>query len=339
MNTPIKMVRWGILGYARIARENVIPAILRSSNSVLHALASRDASKVAEARTRFSFTKGYASYEDLLRDPDVDAVYIPLPNALHVPWTLRAAAHGKHVLCEKPLALSARDCERAIAACADRGVLLMEAFMVRYTARTAAVVDVLKKGELGDLRFIQSQYRFRLSNPASIKLKAELGGGALYDVGCYGVDFIGLTTDEIARAHTRQPEAIGVMPESVHVTSVRESGVDVSLSALLKYPGGLVAALHCGFNSEKRIFSEIVGTAGVLEIPDWVSNEAGMLTLTSANGRREIPFEASDRYRLEIENFADAVMGRCPPRVELAQSTRNAAVLERIFADIDHTTN
>jgi predicted dehydrogenase len=335
VNTPSTPVRWGILGYARIARENVIPAILRSTHSVLYALASRDDGKLAEARRRFEFAKGYTSYEELLGDPDVDAVYIPLPNALHVPWTLQAAAHGKHVLCEKPLALTAADCDRAIAACAERGVLLMEAFMVRYTARTAALVDVLRSGELGELRFIESEYRFRLSNPASIKLKPELGGGALFDVGCYAVDFVGVATDEVARRQSGLADAIGPNPESVSVASVREGGVDVSLSALLKYPGGLVAALHCGFNSEKRIFAEIVGTAGVLEIPDWVSDEAGTLTLTTAKERRGIPFDASDRYRLEIEGFVDAIQGRCPPRVRLGESARNARVLERIFAGIE----
>jgi predicted dehydrogenase len=328
-------VRWGILGYARIARENVIPAILRSNNSVLHALASREPEKLGEARKRYDFVKGYTSYEDLLRDPDVDAVYIPLPNALHVPWTLQAAAHGKHVLCEKPLAMNAADCERAIAACVERGVLLMEGFMVRYTARTSAVVDVLRSGELGELRFIHSEYRFRLSNPASIKLRPELGGGALYDVGCYAVDFVGVATDAFARTETGRPDSMGPLPESVHVASVCEGGVDHSLSALLKYPDGLVAALHCGFNSEKRIFSEIVGTTGVLEVPDWVSDEAGTLTLTTANGRREISFDASDRYRLEIEGFADAIRGRGSPRVRLVESARNARVLDRIFAGIE----
>jgi predicted dehydrogenase len=334
MSTPTKPVRWGVLGYARIARENIIPAIQRSSNSVLYALASRDENNLAEARTRCEFAKGYGRYEELLADPDVDAVYIPLPNALHVPWTLRAAASGKHVLCEKPLALTAWDCERAIAACAAHGVLLMEAFMVRYTARSAAVAQVLRSGELGELRFIHAEYRFRLTRPASIKLKPELGGGALFDVGCYAIDFVGLATDEAARTATGQPGVLAANPESIRVASVLEGGVDVSLSALLKYPGGLVAALHCGFNSEKRIFAEIVGTAGVLEIGDWVSGEAGALALTTAKGRKEISFEASDRYRLEIEGFADAIQERCPPRVRLVESARNASILERVFAEI-----
>ena len=334
MSQTIEKVRWGILGYARIARENVIPAILRADHSVFHALASRDANKLAEARTRFDFARSYGTYVDLLCDPDVDAVYIPLPNALHVPWTLEAAAHGKHVLCEKPLALSSADCERAMVACAAHGVTLMEAFMVRYTARTAAIVNVLRSGDLGEIRFIQAEYRFRLSNPASIKLNPELGGGALYDVGCYGVDLVGLVTDEIAKRISGQSDAMGPNPESVAVANVQEGDVDVSLSALLKYPGGLVAALHCGFNSEKRIFAEIVGTEGVLEIPDWVSGDAGALTLTTASGRREIPFDASDRYRLEIEGFVDAVRGRSSPRVRLVETARNARVLERIFAAI-----
>ena len=185
MNLQKRKIRWGVLGYARIARVEIIPAILRAENSEFHALASRDGQKLVAARAQFpGVAKTFHGYEGLLRDPDVDAVYVPLPNALHREWTIRAAEHGKHVLVEKPAALNAAECREMIAACAANGVRLMEAFMYRYTARTRAVLAVIRSGVLGEIKQVDATFRFLLANPASIKLRPELGGGALYDVGC-----------------------------------------------------------------------------------------------------------------------------------------------------------
>jgi D-xylose 1-dehydrogenase (NADP+, D-xylono-1,5-lactone-forming) len=328
-------IRWGVLGYARIARETVIPAILRAANSELHAVASRDAAKLAECRARYPGPKGYVGYEELLRDPEVNAVYIPLPNSLHREWTLKAAERGKHVLCEKPLGLDAAECREMIAACAANGVRLMEAFMYRYTTRTRLVREILRSGVLGEIRQVNSCFRFFLTNPASIKLKPELGGGALYDVGCYGVNFIGMVVDEIARAAgNATPESPReIPPVSVAVECARTGGVDLNLSALLRYDSGLIGTVHCGLDSHRRVFSEIIGTLGVLEIPDTFFDNAGVLTLTTGGDqRREIPVEASDRYRLEVEDFAGAVLRGTAPALSLDESLRNAGVMDRIFA-------
>ena len=327
--TPEK-IRWGVLGCARIARENVIPAIQRSSNSELYAIASREESKLAECRTRFNVPKTYGGYEDLLRDPEVDAIYIPLPNSLHCEWAVKAAENGKHVLCEKPLALNAAEGDRMIAASAANHVNLMEAFMYRYTDRTRQVLAVLRSGALGEIKFVSSTFRFLLANPASIKLKPELGGGALYDVGCYAVNFIGMIAVESLRAESGRPESS--LPQSVAVECVRVGGVDVIFSALLKYPSGLIASLNCGINAHKRIFSEITGTRGVLEIPDTFLDNAGALTLTTGEDRREIPVALSDRYRLEIEDFADAIAAKRSPQLGLTESRRNLVVLDMLFA-------
>lgn len=323
-----RKIRWGVLGYARIARENVIPAILRSANSELHALASRDAAKLAEARARYACTTGHVGYEALLHDPAVDAVYIPLPNAQHREWALRAMALGKHVLCEKPLGLNAAECREMIAAAQQHRVHLMEAFMYRYTDRTAKVREVLRSGVLGDIKFISASFRFLLNRPDSIKLRPELGGGALYDIGCYPVNFIGLVADELAG----RPNSGATQPASVSVTCVRAGGIDVSFSALLNYPGGLVAAAHCGFDTHKRVCAEIVGTAGVLEIPDTYFDNPGALTLTVGEERRAITVGESDRYRHEVEDFAAAILGQRAPQFPLAESLRNAEVLDRLFA-------
>jgi len=329
MNSAKPKIRWGVLGYARIARTELIPAIQRAAHAEFFALASRDDAKLAEARAKCpDVTRLHRTYDGLLRDPEVDAVYIPLPNALHREWTIKAAERGKHVLCEKPIALNAAEAREMVAACAAHGVTLMEAFMYRYTDRTRQVLDVLRSGVLGEIKHVSSTFRFLLTNPASIKLKPELGGGALYDVGCYPVNFIGMVVDEI----TRGAPTGTVQPVSVSVECVRENGIDLNFSALMKYSSGLVAAVNCGFNAHKRVFSQVTGTTGVLEIPDTFFDPAGALTLTVGEERREIPVAASDRYRLEVEDFADAILEKRAPRVSLAETLRNAEVIDRLLA-------
>ncbi len=329
MNVPDRKIRWGVLGYARIARTELIPALQRAGGCEFFAIASRDEAKLAEVRAQFpGVTRTYRDYGELLRDQEVDAVYVPLPNALHREWTIQAAAHGKHVLCEKPMALNAAECREMIAAGAAHGVTLMEAFMYRYTDRTQQVLGVLRSGVLGEIKQINSTFRFFLTNPASIKLRPELGGGALYDVGCYPVNFIGLVVDEA----TRSTPGAGPAPESVVVECVRAGGVDVGFSALMRYPAGLIASLHCGFEAHKRVGSEIIGTKGVLEAPDTFFDNAGSLTLTVGEEQREIPVAASDRYRLEVEDFAGALRQRHAPHLGLAETLRNAEVLDRLLA-------
>jgi xylose dehydrogenase (NAD/NADP) len=212
-----------------------------------------------------------------------------------------------------------------ISICAVHRVTLMEAFMYRYTDRTHCVLDVLRSGVLGEIKFISSTFRFLLANPASIKFKPELGGGALYDVGCYPVNFVGLIADVIT------PGSVA-LPESVSAQCVREGGIDTILSALLKYPSGLIASLHCGFNAHRRVFAEIVGTLGVLEIPDTFFDNPGVHTLTDGEQSREIPDAQSDRYRLELEDFSDAILNQRAPQFSLAETQRNLVVMDQIFA-------
>lgn len=337
MITSGKKIRWGVLGYARIAREAVIPAIQRSNNSVFQAIASRDSTKLDECRKKFNCPTAHASYEALLRDPEVDAVYIPLPNALHREWTIKAAEHGKHVLCEKPIGLNAAECREMMAACAKHNVVLMEAFMYRYTDCTRKVIDVLRSGALGEIKFIYSAFRFLLANPASIKYQPALGGGSLYDVGCYPLNFTGMVVDEIARIQsvaTGNPVVAAPTPESISVQCVKEGGVDVLFSALLKYPSGLIASINSGFNAQKQIESQIVGSKGVLNVPNTFLEETGSLTLT-VDGRVEktIPVESSDRYRLEVEDFADAVLNKRAPFFSLNETLRNMELMDRLYAE------
>lgn len=336
MNISTRKIRWGVLGYARIARESVIPAITRSSNSVFHAIASRDGIKLDECRKKFGQVKTHRSYEALLCDPEVDAVYIPLPNALHREWTIKAAEHGKHVLCEKPIALNAAECREMIAASARHGVTLMEAFMYRYTDCTRKVIEVLRSGELGEIKFISSTFRFLLANPASIKYQPGLGGGSLYDVGSYPVNFTGMVVDEIARIQsvaTGKPFVPAPMPEAVSVQCVKEGGVDVIFSALLKYPSGLIASINSGFNAQMQIESQIAGSKGVLNVPNTFLEDTGALTLTvGGKVEKTIQVESSDRYRLEVEDFADAILNQRAPLFSLNETLRNMELIDRLLA-------
>jgi D-xylose 1-dehydrogenase (NADP+, D-xylono-1,5-lactone-forming) len=321
-----RRIRWGVLGYARIARESVMPAIQRSSNATLAGLASRDESKLTEAVARFGSIATYRSYEELLHADEIDAVYIPLPNALHREWAIRAMEAGKHVLCEKPLGLTASECAEMSAAAQRCGVRLMEAFMYRYTDRTHQVAAVLRGGALGEIKHIQSTFRFLLANPASIKLQETLGGGSLYDVGCYPVNFIGWVLDLVAGV------APGTLrPSAAVAESVRSRGIDQIFSGVLKYESGVIATVNSGFNAHLRAASEIVGTDGVLEVPDTFFENPGSLILTRGTSQTEIPVKASDRYRAEVEDFSEAILAKRDPMLGLAESRRNAEVIDQLL--------
>jgi len=321
-----RKIRWGVLGYARIAREKVIPAICSAGNAEFYAIASRDAAKLEACRKLFNVPKTYPGYAELLRDPEIDAVYIPLPNSLHREWTLKAAEHGKHILCEKPIALNAAEAREMIAVCKANKVTLMEAFMYRYTDRTAKVQEIIRSEVLGEIKFVSSNFRFFLNRPGDVRLVRELGGGSLYDVGCYPVNFAGMVADEI----TETPGS--AVPDSVCAECVNINGVDVLFSALLKYPSGLVASLNCGFNAHRRIFSEIVGTKGLLEIPDTFFDNSGKLFLTMDDKTQEIEVAQCDRYKLEIEDFSGALLAKREPMFKLSETLRNMEVLDRLFA-------
>jgi len=327
-------IRWGVLGWARIARLNVIPAIARSRNGRLQAVASRSEAKRAECRAQCHPPSLHTRYEDLLRDPEVDAVYIPLPNSLHREWTIRAAEQGKHVLCEKPAALNAAEAREMIAACHANGVVFMEAFMYRYTTRTQEVLNVLRQGRLGEIRFISAQFRFFLNRPGDVRREAGLGGGSLYDVGCYPVNFIGMAMDAI----TGSAPGTGPQPVDVSVQASQVNGVDEQFSALLRYPGGVTAALHSGFDAHFRMGAEIIGTKGVLEVPFTFLGNAGPLVVQAGEVRREIPIAESDRYQLQAEDFADAILQRRPPLLGGTETLRNLEILDRLHAAAGRST-
>jgi predicted dehydrogenase len=286
----------------------------------LHAVASRDPAKLAEFQALFGSFKTHDSYEALLEDPAVDAIYIPLPNSMHREWAIRAMRCGKHVLCEKPLALNSQEAAEMILVARECKLLLMEAFMYRYTDRMSQINRILGSGVLGQIRSINSTFRFLLDRENTIKEKPELGGGALYDVGCYPLNLIGLVA--------------GAEPVSVAVECDKSNGVDINLSALLRYESGLIASLHCGFNAFGRMHSEIIGTDGTLLAPDTFLDDAGQLALHTRQGCALIPVAESDRYGEEIRDFSAAILENRSPMLSLEESLRNMRILDCILEQV-----
>jgi xylose dehydrogenase (NAD/NADP) len=303
MRAPL---RWGILGCARITRRGLVPGIRASGAGVLHALASRDPATARARAAEFGIPRAHDSYEALLEDPDVDAVYIPLPNELHRPWVIAAADAGKHVLCEKPLALDGPEAEGMVAHCRDRGVLLMEAFMWRHQPRALQLRRLIREGAIGALRLIRSSFSFPIA-AGDWRLDPARGGGALWDVGCYGVS--------AARFFA------GAEPADVRsIAHVGPTGVDLTLTALLEFPGGVLATVDCSFEQPYRCSCELVGTRGVIEVPDaFLPPAQGRPTARSrtigsacdsgatSDDIRILEFEPINQYAAMVDAFAHSV--------------------------------
>lgn len=312
-----KQVQFGVLGYARIAKNELIPAMLEASNARPYAIASQKAESRQEAVKKFGFEKVYGSYEELLADPKVDAVYIPLPNALHKEWVIKAANAGKHVLCEKPLALTRADCLEMIKACRDNGVKLMEAFMYRFTTRTKMLKALLDEQIIGEVKNVNSTFRFYLDRPNDVRINPELGGGALWDVGCYPVNLIGMI--------------MGEEPLSFCAQKIEKYGVDYSLSAVLKYRSGALCTVNCGFDAQSTMLTEINGTSGSLLVRDSFHETDTPFLLIREGKTEEVPLPACKRYVLEIEDFSDAILHNREPGFSLEETVRNVGLIEQIL--------
>lgn len=313
-----KKVKWGVLGYARIAKTEVIPAILAGENSDLHAIASRSPEKIDECKKLYQCEKTYLSYDQLIDDPDIQAVYIPLPNSLHKEWTIKALRNGKHVLCEKPIAMNVEECEEMIKASNENKRFLMEAFMYRYTYKIKKVLEILNSEVIGEIRHIQSTYRFFLDRTQTIKERIDLGGGSLYDVGCYPVNFVGMVMNET--------------PISYKAECIKKHGVDINFSGILRYKSGVIASINSGFNSHKRMSSEIVGTKGSLVIPETFGDNKGYIQIVTPSEEIIIDIPECNRYMLEIFNFSNAILTANDTNLlSLQESLRNTEVLENLI--------
>lgn len=293
-------IRWGILGCARISRRGLIPGIQESATGRLVALASREREKARAWGAEFRIPRAHESYEALIADPEVDAVYVPLPNELHRSWVLAAAEAGKHVLCEKPLALDADEAEAMAEVCRSRGVFLMEAFMWRHQARSGALRGLVESGAIGTLRLVRTSFSFSI-DPGDWRLDPGRGGGALFDVGCYGVS--------AARFFT------GSEPTFAQTTRRRgPSGVDLTLTTALGFESGVIGLVDCSFEQPYRCVYELVGTEGSVEAPEaFLPPERSVALLRrkgSDSGGGEVEtlrFDEGNQYARMVDAFAASV--------------------------------
>jgi D-xylose 1-dehydrogenase (NADP+, D-xylono-1,5-lactone-forming) len=315
----MSLVRWGLLGTARIHRR-LIPAMRASSRSTIVAVASRDLPR-AEAHAReWGIPHAVSGYDALLRRADVDAVYIPLPNSLHVEWTLRAIAAGKHVLCEKPIATAAADVDRIAEAAAQVGVVVEEGLMYRHEPLTTAVADLVGGGTLGEVRTIVSGFTYAHSRADDVRLVRSLGGGAVWDVGCYPVSYACLLTG-------RDPVA------AAGVARLTEGGVDEEFTGVLRFPADITAGIYAGFRAASRTWLEVIGSEGSLVVPNpFKPGPTEQLILERPGERRIIEVHGSALlFAGEVEHFAAAVLDGAPATVSLADSRRTVAACRALL--------
>jgi predicted dehydrogenase len=312
-------LRWGILSTANIGIKAVVPAIQRASNCEVVALASRDHARAQEAATKLDIPKAYGSYEELLADAGIDAVYNPLPNSLHREWSEKALRAGKHVLCEKPLGLSAAEAVEMAEVAEESGKTLMEAFMYRFHPRFEKLRELLAGGAVGELRLIRSAFTFRVRDTGNIRFDPALGGGALYDVGCYCINIIRTLSGE--------------EPDQVTAQAHWSGGVDDILVGTL-HLGGVLAHFDCALTLPRREFIELVGTEGVLEAtsPFVVGHDS--VTITERHEGQEdtnhtVP--GADEYQLMAEHFADCVLHDKSLRYPISDATHNMKAIDALY--------
>jgi xylose dehydrogenase (NAD/NADP) len=316
------IVRWGLMSTARI--NGLFLAGVRQAEGVeVVAVASRDRGRADAYAREHAIDRVHGSYEALLADPGVDAVYIPLPNSMHVEWSVRALEAGKHVLCEKPLSRSASEVERAFDVAEREGRLLMEAFMYRHNPQTHRLSQLLAEGAVGRVRLIRAAFSFVARDPADVRLAQGLDGGALMDVGCYCVNGTRL---------------LGGEPERVSAFQVLGGDdVDVSFAGVLELPGGVLGHFDCGLSFAARDELEVVGDEGSLFLDDPWHCRAPVIELRIEGGVERIEggverieLERVDSYRLEAENFSAATLGEAEPLLGRADAVAQARAIEAL---------
>jgi len=314
-----RVLRWGLLGTARINRA-VIPVMNEAARSSLEAVASRSLDRACTYAAEWQIPRALGSYEELLADPGVDAIYISLPNSLHVEWTVRALEAGKHVLCEKPLALSVEGVDEIEAAVRRTGRVAAEAFMYRHHPLTLAVERSVREGAIGELRFMRGAFTFPLTRAGDVRFDPALGGGSLWDVGCYPVSY------SCFLAGTAPAEVFGWQETG-------PSGIDMAFAGMLKFPNGLAAQFDCGFRAAFRAEMEIVGTDGVLRVDRaFRTGPESQLLLTRGDETTPVSFDREDAYVGEIRDMAAAAFDGAAPRVPLSESRRTVETLRRLYA-------
>ncbi|HLX43347.1 MAG TPA: Gfo/Idh/MocA family oxidoreductase [Bryobacteraceae bacterium] len=312
-----RKVRWGVLGVAKIATNKVIPAMQLGEYSEITAIASRDAEKARQAATQLHIPKAYGSYEDLLADPDVDAIYNPLPNHMHVPWSIRSAAAGKHVLCEKPIGLSTTEARQLIAARDAAGVKIGEAFMARTHPQWIRAREIVRSGQIGELRVVTGFFSYFNRDAANVRNVAGWGGGGLMDIGCYPITLSRMIFGE-------EPlRVIGLVERDPDFKTDRLT------SAILEYPSG-----QCAFTCSTQLAAHqrmnILGTKGKIEIEIPFNAPIDRPSRIFVDDKvEELP--VCDQYTIQGDLFSRAILDDGPVPVSLEDAVSNMEVIEAVF--------
>ena len=317
------VVRFGIVSTAHINRL-VIPGAHASDKVELVAVASRDLARAEEYARTWEIERAYGSYEELLAAPDIDAVYISLPNTLHCPWSIAAMEAGKHVICEKPLSRSPREVEEAFDVSERTGRLFTEAFMYRHNPQTKRLAELVRDGAVGDLRLVRSAFSYSLYDPENIRLRTDVDGGSLMDVGCYCVSGSRLLAGE---------------PESVFGQAfVGPTGTDWVFTGSLRFPGDVLAQFDCATALTDRDELEVVGSEGSLFLDDPWHCRSPVIELRRESGVERIELEPVDSYQLELENLADAIKGEAPLLLGREDAVAQARTIEALSRSAETAT-
>jgi D-xylose 1-dehydrogenase (NADP+, D-xylono-1,5-lactone-forming) len=316
-------VRWGIISTAHINRL-VIPGAHASGKVELLAVASRDRKRAEIYADEWKIERAYGSYEALLEDPDVEAVYISLPNTMHCDWSIRSLEAGKHVLCEKPMSRHAAEVEQAFDAAERTGRLLMEAFMYRHNPQTKRLTELVAEGAIGDLRVVRSAFSYALFDESNIRLRPEVDGGGLMDVGCYCVNGSRLLAGE---------------PESVSGEAyIGPSGTDWVFAGTMRCSGDVLSLFDCGTCLPERDELEAIGTEGSLFLDDPWHCDRLVIEWRRDNGVQRIGLAPADSYRLELENLSEAIRGHGAPLLGREDAIAQARVIEALFQSAETGT-
>jgi D-xylose 1-dehydrogenase (NADP+, D-xylono-1,5-lactone-forming) len=312
--------KWGIISTAHINR--LVLAGARESERVdVVGVASRDQARAEAYAREHGIERAYGSYEALLEDPEIEAVYISLPNSLHVEWSVRSLEAGKHVLCEKPLDRRPEEVERAFDAAEQAGRILSEAFMWRHNPQTATLKELVANGAVGTLRSIRAAFSFSLADAENVRLAADLDGGALMDVGCYCVSGSRFLAGEPERVYGEQV--------------VGPSGVDVLFAGTMRFAGDVISQFDCGFVQPGRDELEVVGSEGSLFLDDPWHARTPLIEVRREDGVEEVAIEPQDSYRLELENLSDAIAGSAEPLLGRADAVGQARAIEALYRSAD----
>ncbi|MGP4105853.1 Gfo/Idh/MocA family protein [Virgibacillus sp. L01] len=322
-------VRWGVLSTANIAQKALIPAFLRSENAEVTAIASgSDINKAETIAKKFDVPYTYDDYDKLLDDPNIDAVYIPLPNHLHKQWVMEAAKKGKHILCEKPAAITAADVLQMKKACEEYGVLFMEAFMYHFHSQHNRVKEIIDSGEIGEVKLMRAAFSFYLAGKENnIRMSSQKGGGSIYDIGCYGIHSI----RNILRA---EPSTV-----QVHGEVDSEYGVETEAVGYMTFPNGIRAIFDSSFNMAHRSEYEVIGTKGRITVPRAYrpdNNGGDGLVVVEKAGVQQTETVNSDQYRSQVEHISQAIIdGNNQLYHDLDNTINNMRVIDACYESIE----